>query len=66
VDDLNISYCSCKQEGRDVELTPEGTYTCCLCHKEIYIHPGWKSQRHIKTYINTNTQTSCIKPQVNR
>ena len=57
MDDLDITYCSCRQEGRGVELSNEGIYTCCLCGKEIYIHKQWNPRRnlqHINTQNNRN------------
>jgi hypothetical protein len=52
-DDLDTTYCSCNKEGRGVELTPDGTYTCLLCHNEIFVNDLW-SPRRFK--VNSNIQ----------
>jgi hypothetical protein len=46
VSDLEKTYCSCNVEGRDVELTPEGIYTCCSCGLEVFIHKSWRPQNY--------------------
>jgi len=63
LDDLEKNYCSCKQEGRNIELSINGIYTCCLCHKEIFIHKQWKSPQIFKhTNIqNNNNHTLDLK-----
>ena len=64
-DDLETTYCSCNIEGRGVELTTDGIYTCVLCGNEIFVDKQWSPRTFNKHTTTLKTKNHALNTRYN-